>query len=288
MPDRLDLSIAVDVPFLLGEGGRAFPGGFRWVDIVSGDLWELTSVSGSVRHVLSIDLPLGAAEPLADGSWLASCGDGIATISAHSAVHWLHRPERGRATRMNDAGVDPSGRFLAGSMSTRGEKNQGRLFGLDLDGSLSTLVEGISTPNGPVFSRDGRRMYLADSSAHEIYSYDYDAQSGQASGRSVFARVDEGYPDGMTVDSEDHVWSAIWGGSQVRRYDPAGDLVRIIDIPATQPTTCTFAGPGFEELYITTASTGLEHPVWADGRVIVCRGVGVEGLPAKACTVVVS
>ena len=88
----------------------------------------------------------------------------------------------------------------------------------------------------------------------------------------------------MTVDSEDHLWVAIWGGSRVQRYTPEGTLDREIELPTSQVTSMTFAGPTLEDLYITTAQVGLtadqleQEPL--AGACFVCQP-GVTGTPTN-------
>jgi L-arabinonolactonase len=44
----------------------------------------------------------------------------------------------------------------------------------------------------------------------------------------------------------------------VVRYTPSGQLDRIIEVAATQPTKPAFGGPDFATLYITSARDGLD------------------------------
>lgn len=263
----------------LGESIRWTRNSIHWVDIPTGQLWRC-SATGNHEVVLKIDKPLGTAEPATGGRWILACGDGIAVHDGRS-LQWLHRPERGKAMRMNDGGTDPAGRFLAGSMSLTGEARVGSLYRLELDGTLSTLVRGITTPNGPAFSTDGSIMYLADTRAGRIDAYDYDSETGHISNRRTFVQMDysKGRPDGMTIDSEDHIWSAAWGAACVHRYAPTGTLVETIPVPAVQPTSCAFGGPELDELYVTSARSGLAKPTDQDGAVYLVTGTGCRGVP---------
>ena len=78
----------------------------------------------------------------------------------------------------------------------------------------------------------------------------------------MVVRVPEGmgWPDGMTSDRNGHLWIAMWGGAQVTCWDPAtGQLVRRIEIPALQPTSCVFGGRDMNELFITSARKGMDE-----------------------------
>jgi sugar lactone lactonase YvrE len=102
-------------------------------------------------------------------------------------------------------------------------------------------------------------MYFTDSSKRVIYAYDFDPESGEIDNRrDLISTPDEpGTPDGMAVDSEGFIWSARWGGWKLSRYDPNGKLEREIAMPVEFPTSCTFGGPDYDQLYITTAWMAL-------------------------------
>jgi sugar lactone lactonase YvrE len=72
----------------------------------------------------------------------------------------------------------------------------------------------------------------------------------------VFVKLEaeeEGYPDGMTVDSENCIWLSHFAGSSIARYSPEGQVLQVIPMPVPNITSCTFAGADLETLYITTA-----------------------------------
>lgn len=66
----------------------------------------------------------------------------------------------------------------------------------------------------------------------------FDADRGTISEGRVLVTVAEevGAPDGMTVDAAGDLWVAVYGGGRVRS------------------TSCAFAGPGLNRLYVTTAT----------------------------------
>ena len=56
------------------------------------------------------------------------------------------------------------------------------------------------------------------------------------------------------------VWVAHFSGGQVSRWDPkTGKNIERIFLPAINITSCCFGGPDLDELYITTARTGLSQ-----------------------------
>jgi sugar lactone lactonase YvrE len=102
-------------------------------------------------------------------------------------------------------------------------------------------------------------MYFADTYRHVIFVFDYDLDTGTIGNRRMFSdmRGWTGRPDGSQVDADGCLWNAEYAGSRVVRYTPEGRIDRVINLPVSQPTSCTFGGRNLDELYITTASQRL-------------------------------
>ncbi|MGP3955738.1 SMP-30/gluconolactonase/LRE family protein [Nonomuraea sp. 3N208] len=70
----------------------------------------------------------------------------------------------------------------------------------------------------------------------------------------LFAEISPpGRPDGMAVDTEGNVWSAIAGGGHLVCFSPAGTELHREPIPVPTPTSCCFAGPERDRLIVTTS-----------------------------------
>jgi sugar lactone lactonase YvrE len=125
-------------------------------------------------------------------------------------------------------------------------------------------------------------MYSIDTLRQTVFVRDYDPQTGTAGPREPFLTVDEGYPDGMCLDVDEHLWIAMWGLGQVHRYSPAGGLVSVIEVPAPHVSSVAFAGPGLDTLVITTATQDLTDEQLArfpDSGRLFTASPGVAGLP---------
>ncbi|HEV8378709.1 MAG TPA: SMP-30/gluconolactonase/LRE family protein [Tepidisphaeraceae bacterium] len=184
----------------------------------------------------------------AGGLWKCTDGGGCKSIVAE---------HEGETLSINDMIVDPHGRIYAGTVywGANGREKYGRIYLIDTRG-VKLVQEGVELANGMGFSRDGRTFYFADSALRRIYLYRVDERSGKLSERKTFVQLkrEDGLPDGLTVDAEDHVWCAFWYGSKVMRFDPRGKVQRVIEVPAIQTSSVAFGGPEMDELYITTAA----------------------------------
>jgi D-xylonolactonase len=184
-----------------------------------------------------------------------------------------------RDSRFNDVIADPTGRVFCGTMPTA--DRLGRLYRLDVDGTLTQVLDGIGVSNGMGFTLDRRQMYYTDSPRREIYLFDYEQTTGEISSQRLFVRTPEGEgtPDGMTVDAEGYVWSARWDGSSLVRYAPDGSEERRIAFPARKVSSVTFGGPDYTDIYVTTAG-GQNKAEEGEGAGALFRlRLGIAGLP---------
>ena len=189
--------------------------------------------------------------------------------------------------RFNDGKCDAQGRFWAGTMDTLMRSANGVLYRLDPDGTAHAMDGGYGITNGPAWSPDGSVMYHNDSKAGTVYAFDCDRERGTITNKRVFAQLaaDDGFPDGLTVDSEGAIWLAHWGGSRVTRFLPGGNIDRVIEMPVSQVTSCAFGGRNLRTLFITTARIGLREDELAKqplaGRLFSVE-LDVAGLPANS------
>lgn len=162
-------------------------------------------------------------------------------------------------TRFNDGKCDSQGRFWIGSISEAAE--QAELYRYDPDGSLQVMATGLTISNGLGWSPDESTFYLTDSAKHIIYAYDYEAETGNIRDRRVFIDLtQEGVePDGLAIDTQGNLWSALWNGWCIACFNPAGAELLRVKLPVQRPTSVAFGGPNLTELYITSASIGLSQ-----------------------------
>lgn len=166
--------------------------------------------------------------------------------------------------RLNEGRVAPDGSFWVATMQTNlnadgspreMDRNVGAIYRIDADGSIKQLtpaIYGITNTMG--WTRDDR-FFFADTIANEIYLFDHDpAARSLANRRTIVQGFDRGLPDGSCMDANDTLWNCrVVGGAAVANFDAAGRLLRLVDVPPSWPTSCTFGGDDLSTLYVTSA-----------------------------------
>jgi sugar lactone lactonase YvrE len=261
-----------------GEGPVWDPaaGRLRYVDMNRGDLLTLHS-DGSVErwHLASV---AAAWRPRTDGGMVVGVERGFALADAQTrTIEALPEVWSDPGVRMNDGACDPQGRFYCGSMAYDERPGAGALYRLDPDLSWHTVLTDVTISNGLHWLPDGTAAYYNDTPTQEVAILDFDPEAGRFTGRRVLAQVD-GHPDGLTVDADGAVWTALFGGAAVHRYLPDGTLDAVIDLPTPNVTACAFGGPDYRTLFITTSKEGLDGSDPLAGSVFAVEP-GVAGTP---------
>jgi sugar lactone lactonase YvrE len=256
-----------------------------WVDIEGRAVLAgvLDGAAITVTDRISFDSMVGAVTVAVDGTLLVAVQEQL--IIQHPDGAREDGPRvvpAGERRRCNDGGTDPAGRFLVGTLSLGGPSEREVLVRLEADGRLTVLDDDLALSNGLAWSSDGRRMFSVDTLRRTVSVRDYDPGSGAVGPRRVHLRLEDGFPDGIAMDAADHLWVAVWGGGEVRRYAPDGSLVERVVTGAPHTSSVAFAGDDLRTLVITTATSELSddqlraHP--GSGRLFTAR-VEVPGLP---------
>ena len=266
-----------------------------WVDITAGQVRRArVGEDGALVEVAVHEVggTVGVVVPAAGGGWLLGAGPGLTHLTGDGEPRvLLELPGEGGSaetggTRMNDGGCDRAGRFFPGTMAFDERPGAGTLYRVDLDGAVSVVLDGLAVSNGLGWSPDDRTVYLADSGPGVVWAFDYDPATGAFGRRRTLLEFDgdDGVADGLTVDDEGCLWTALWGGGQVRRYSPDGELLAVVEVPTDHTSSCAFAGPGRDLLVISTSQQGLSEEQRAAqpdaGRLFTARP-GVTGAAAN-------
>lgn len=230
-----------------------------WVDIPAGRVLagHLDDDDAVIDEEHRFDGHVGTVAVAADGSMLVAETRSLTRIDPDGTRHAsVPISEVGPTDRFNDGLCDRAGRLLIGTLSLVGDHRGQRL--LQVDGTSATVVDDdLGLANGMTFSPDGSLLYTVDSVPGTVWVRDYDHATGAVGERRPWLNLSDTTPDGLTVDAAGHLWIAIWGGGEVRRYSCAGELVRTIAVPAPHVSSVAFVGPGLDRLVVTTARSEL-------------------------------
>ena len=264
-----DCEVMLDYPAQTGESPvwSVAEQALYWIDIQQPALHRFDPASGSDRHWL-LPAEIGCFALQADGA--------LAIVGLRTGLHELQlqtgtlreivpAPFDPALFRFNEGACDRSGRFWLGTMFD--PKDHAKKWAtVKGEWHSYTHAEGLVAhrdfaviPNGLAWDRSYRTMYVSHSNEGIIYAFDYDADRGCLGQRRIFATIPHelGVPDGGAIDGQGGYWSAIHGGSRLRRFHADGSFDADVNLPVSLPTMCAFGGPNLDLLYVTSKSHGL-------------------------------
>ncbi len=274
-------------PAHLGEGPcwHADEHVLYWVDILGK---RLHRYDPDGHRNASWDLPemVGTVAPRHSGGLVLALQNGIAFFDPESgALEKQPDIDPQPRTRFNDGKCDPQGRLWCGTMDIEETDTLGALYRIDPSGEVTQWAEDVGVSNGLTWSPDQRRMYYIDSPTRRIDVFDMDPHSGDISNRRPLVEFteEEGFPDGMTSDSEGNLWVAHWAGARITKRDP--DTGAVLETHAThayQTSACCFGGPNLTDLFVTTAGVDLtpeQHTRFPDSGHLLHLKTSPAGVP---------
>lgn len=257
-----------------------------WVDIYNHRLHQFDPATGQDRY-FDMGEVVSAIALAANGELLIALRRSLALFNPETGqTSRLYETEFSHPdTRFNDGKCDAQGRFWIGSVSP--VTGQAALYRFDSDGLFRTMETGLTISNGLGWSPDGSTFYLTDSALHQIYAYDFDAETGTITNRRVLVDLSQEAvePDGLIVDRQGNLWSALWNGWRVSCFDPTGRELLRVEMPVQRPTCPIFGGPALSDLYMTSASVGLNQKEVQQGVMagdLFCLPEAATGLPPHA------
>ena len=187
---------------------------------------------------------------------IASCLDGVFYLDGDEMTP-LYDTEKYNISGGNDMKVGPDGRIYIGTQCEKrrglSDKVDGKLYSIDKDGNVRTLLDGLILSNGMEWSMDEKRFYHTDSATQIIKEYSFDKESGdiEFTGRSVYVLG----VDGFTIDKNDLLHVACWGQKHIAVVDTRDmEIIDYIDTPATAPASCAFVGEDMSHLLVVSAN----------------------------------
>lgn len=250
-----------------------------WVDLEVGRVWK-RPLEGESSVVVEHHEPVGALALAGTGELLGFTPSGLWRLDGTPEL-LVATPEPDPALRANDGKPEPAGRFVGGTMGRGWPVGPVGTLWSYAGGTARPLRRGTTVSNGLAWTADAATMYWADSGTGTITAFAYDVDSGTIGEARPFVSIvaAERGPDGITIDADDCVWVAVWGGGCLHRYAPDAELLEVVELPVVHPTCPAFAGPAHDLLIVTSAQApGGGEPVSGAGDVFVVRA-GVAGPP---------
>jgi len=143
-----------------------------------------------------------------------------ADLTSLSDYPWNEIVVDGRGNAyLNNIGFDfPAGEFAPGILAL-----------VTPDGSARQVADGVAFPNGMVVTPDNSTLILAESYANTLTAFDIDAD-GDLSNRRVWADLDGGFPDGISLDAEGAVWYGDVPNKRCVRVREGGEVLQTINL----------------------------------------------------------
>lgn len=215
-------------------------------------IWHMPTETLQVRP-LSMDV--AAIAFTARDEMLISRTDGVFLLHEDDTVTSLYDPARYTIRYANDMKVGPDGALYVGTQSERrmglSDHVDGKLYRIDPDGTVTTLLEGLLLSNGMAWSPDGTLFYHTDSDTDQLREYTFHEGQIAYTGRQLTVSG----IDGFTMDDKGLLYIGCWGQGHIAIVDTESmTLVDTVKTPCRIPPSCTFCGENRDILAVTSAS----------------------------------
>jgi sugar lactone lactonase YvrE len=194
--------------------------------------------------------------------------------------------------KFNNGRCDSAGRLWAGTFDYGKEQEQGaKVWTLQrsADGNghaVNVAIDGLSHPNGYIFSKDGQRLLLSETYRNVVYEYDLSADGSIAGAPKTLVQGRNGE---VLIDS---ICGLADGSFFATNPDPIGKLVHYsaegsplcettVDVPNSHfVASCEFIG---EDMYVPSGRNGGSDS-GPDGWLYRFKGMG-QGLEMPLCDI---
>ncbi len=207
----------------------------------------------------------------------------IVRYAADGSTHVVVERLKGRRINVpNDLAIDPQGRIWfsdpIGQTSPDYQLDHSSILCAEpqADGSYTCTRKTFDTtsPNGLLFSKDYKTLYVAQSDfrgneRRQLRAYPVNADSTLGQHTVLHDFGPHRGIDGMTLTRDGLIvatcgWEVSGPGGMIAVFEPNGRIVETHPTPCKRPTNCTFVGP---DLYVTSI----------EGHLLRVRDTGLKG-----------
>jgi len=226
-----------------------------FTDVPNGGVYRLNT-NGKVDTVVPKRKGVGGMM-FNEGGGIVMTGRGLILFDEKTGnSRGLFTEWEGKSCSFNDLTTNDNGSVYTGQINFDPLSNNkpipGSLFRIDPPGKVTKLWDGIEVTNGMGLSPDRKQLFHSDSPTGAVWVYDVAADGG-VKDRRIFAKLPEGWPDGMAVDIEGGIWVAAVRAGEVVHFGKDATVKKRIKVPSTMVTSLVFGGRDMQDLYIVTA-----------------------------------
>jgi len=256
----MDLNIIHKNENQLGEAPIWYPkdNSFYWLDYLKNKLHSFNIVSKKIKSFdLNFKLPLGGLVAFNNnGKFLIGCAAGIYSydILNNKTLFFCDPEQRNIKTIYNDLKIDKNKCLWVSTSHIEELEKEGSLWKVNEDLTSIKVDSGFKVSNGPAFSPDNNFIYFSDTFQRRILRYEK-KDNGISYVSNNFHEFDEndGYPDGLTVDSKGNIFVAHWGGGKISVLNKKSIIIDEIHLPAKNVTSLCFGGSDMKKIFVTSA-----------------------------------
>ena len=265
-----------------------------WTDLFEGLAHRYNPETGEDECVPTHSM-IGSAIPCeTPGRLLVAVDDGLMLLDFNSGrLELVVAPQANTGEfRYNDTRCDAAGRIYTSTVSTfypephfNPDTMAGKLYMVDTDGSVVTLVEKVVQYNTILFDNKDENMYVVDTWNKTLLRFDYSLSNGPSGASQVVIQFED-MPDGGAIDVDNNIYVAHWSDKRIVSVWSLNDYSHVKDLALPVKHVCCpgFGGVDLRDLYVATSRFWLADgdPDFATGAggIFRCRA-DAPGLPER-------
>ena len=158
----------------------------------------------------------------------------------------------------------PTGDVLFSDAGHGVDEGDGAVYRANLDGEVTEIISGLSSPAGMILSEDAGVLYVSERGHNRILSLEIDDDGNQQE-QQVFVELKDGHADCLLFDKEGQLYASV-PGQGILVIDPEGTTIRKIDLPSKDVSGMAFGGLEFNILFACADDAVYRIPLEVPGQ----------------------
>lgn len=143
----------------------------------------------------------------------------------------------------------PTGDVLFSDAGHGEQEGDGSVYRADLDGEVTEIISGLSSPAGMILSEDASLLYVSERGRHRIVTLEIDDE-GNLENHHVFVELkDGGSAECLLFDAHGQLYASV-PGQGILIIDPEGERVSTLELPGAAVSGMAFGGLEFDNLFV--------------------------------------